>query len=137
MEYRYCMIFDLINRTFIRQAQILTYTSSPMWSMLNDNWFDKQNFYKTIENFDIHFFTSSSTTIASNFMPWNLRTYKKTLTSAGVFKCALIVKNKHCQRRNGPEGWVHLAKVTSWCHITSSNTNIDHISSSEFWLSIN
>ena len=21
---------------------------------------------------------------------------------------------KHCQRHNGPEGWVHLAKVTSW-----------------------
>ena len=30
---------------------------------------------------------------------------------------------KHCQRHNGPEGWVHLAKVTSWGHITCSNTN--------------
>ena len=30
---------------------------------------------------------------------------------------------KHCQRHNGPEDWVHLTKVTSWGHITSSNTN--------------
>ena len=44
---------------------------------------------------------------------------------------------KHCQRHNGPEGWVHLAKVTSCSHITSSNTNLDHISSSESRLSIN
>ena len=32
-----------------------------------------------------------------------------------------IVKDKHCQRHNGPEGWVHLTKVTYWGHITSSN----------------
>ena len=30
---------------------------------------------------------------------------------------------KHCQRHNGPEGWVYFAKVSSWGHITSSNTN--------------
>ena len=42
-------------------------------------------------------------------------------------------KYKHCQRHNGPEGWVHLAKVTSWGHIT----NLDHILSSESRLSIN
>ena len=35
---------------------------------------------------------------------------------------------KHCQRHNGPEGWVHLTKVTPWGHITSSNTNLDQIS---------
>ena len=29
---------------------------------------------------------------------------------------------KHCQRHNGPEGWIH---------ITTSNTNLDQISSSE------
>ena len=34
---------------------------------------------------------------------------------------------KHCQRHNGPEGWVHLIKVTTWGHITSSNTNLDRI----------
>ena len=34
---------------------------------------------------------------------------------------------KHCQRHNGPEGWVHLIKVTTWGHITSSNTNLDQI----------
>ena len=44
---------------------------------------------------------------------------------------------KHCQRHNGPEGWVHHAKVTSWSHITILNTNLDHISSSESRLSIN
>ena len=31
-------------------------------------------------------------------------------------------RTKHCQRHNGPEGWVH---------ITSSYTNLDHNSSSE------
>ena len=44
---------------------------------------------------------------------------------------------KHCQRHNGPEGWVHLAKITSWGLITSSNTNLDQISSSESRSSIN
>ena len=44
---------------------------------------------------------------------------------------------KHCQRHNRPEGWVHLAKVTSWSHITSSNINLDQISSSESRPSIN
>ena len=39
---------------------------------------------------------------------------------------------KHCKRRNGPEGWVQLAKVTCLGHITSSSTNLDQISSSEF-----
>ena len=34
---------------------------------------------------------------------------------------------KHCQRHNGPEGWVHLIEVTSWSHITSSNTNLNQI----------
>ena len=38
---------------------------------------------------------------------------------------------KHCQRHNGSEGWVHLIKVTSWGHITISDTNLDQISSSE------
>ena len=38
---------------------------------------------------------------------------------------------KHCQRHNGPEVWIHLAKVTSCGHITSSNTNLDHMPSSE------
>ena len=36
---------------------------------------------------------------------------------------------KHCQRHNGPEGWVLLTKVTSLGHITSSNTNLDQTSS--------
>ena len=36
---------------------------------------------------------------------------------------------KHCQRHNGPEGWVLLTKLTSLGHITSSNTNLDQTSS--------
>ena len=36
-------------------------------------------------------------------------------------KCSWGSKIKHCQRHNGPEGWVHLTKVTSWGHITSSS----------------
>ena len=52
---------------------------------------------------------------------------------AGSLKGMNKVVKKHCQRHNGPEGWVHLAKVTSWCHIT----NLDHILSSESRLSIN
>ena len=47
---------------------------------------------------------------------------------------------KHCQRHNGPEDWVFQLSCQSkksWGHITSSNTNLEHISSSESWLSIN
>ena len=40
-----------------------------------------------------------------------------------------MYKTKHCQRHNGPEGWVLLTKVTSLGHITSSNTNLDQTSS--------
>ena len=32
---------------------------------------------------------------------------------------------KHCQRHNGPEGWVLLTKLTAFGHITSSYTNLD------------
>ena len=39
--------------------------------------------------------------------------------------------NKHCQRHNGPEGWVHLTKVTCWGHIMSSYIEFAQISSSE------
>ena len=34
-------------------------------------------------------------------------------------------QNKHCQRHNGPKGWVLLTKVTSLGHITISYTNLD------------
>ena len=36
---------------------------------------------------------------------------------------------KHCQRHNGPKGWVLLTKVSSLGHITSSYTNLDQTSS--------
>ena len=58
---------------------------------------------------------------------------KKTRPSTTI----LVIIFKHCQRHNGPEDWVHLAKVASWSHIRSSNINLDHISSSESRLSIN
>ena len=34
-------------------------------------------------------------------------------------------KSEHCQRHNGPEGWVLVTKVTSLGHITSSQTNLN------------
>ena len=43
---------------------------------------------------------------------------------------ALILKEKHCQRHSRPEGWVLVTKVKSLGHITSSQTNLDQISSS-------
>ena len=43
---------------------------------------------------------------------------------------------KHCQRHNGPKGWVLLTKLTSFGHITSSYTNLDQ-TSSESWPSTN
>ena len=43
---------------------------------------------------------------------------------------------KHCQRHNGPEGWVLITKVSYLGHITSSQTNLDQISSSKSWLNI-
>ena len=46
----------------------------------------------------------------------------------GTKRVLMSLVRKHCQRHNGPEGWVH---------ITSSNTNLDQISSSESPQSIN
>ena len=56
---------------------------------------------------------------------------EKTTTASILF---WLQNEKHCQRHNGPEGWVHITKVTSWVNITISNTNLDQISSSESWL---
>ena len=38
------------------------------------------------------------------------------------------VLTKHCQRHNGPEGCVLVAKVTSLGHITSFQIDLDQIS---------
>ena len=43
---------------------------------------------------------------------------------------------KHCQRHNGPKGWVPFTKVTLLGHITSSYTNLDQ-TSSKSWPSTN
>ena len=47
---------------------------------------------------------------------------------ASKFSIAFIWAQKHCQRHNGPEGWVH---------ITNSDKNIDQISISETKLNLN
>ena len=70
--------------------------------------------------------------------------YKSYLLMKNYLYCPLwtdvhlagLLKNR-CQMHNGPEGWVHLAKVTSWSHNRSSSINLDHISFSESRLSIN
>ena len=48
-----------------------------------------------------------------------------------------LERKKHCQRHNGPEGWVHLTKATPLYYISSSKTNLGQISSSESRPSIN
>ena len=40
---------------------------------------------------------------------------------------------EHCQRHNGPEGWVLFTKVSYFSRITRWNTKFDQISSSEYW----
>ena len=58
------------------------------------------------------------------------REYKDTITDTkGSQRGSLCTlyhqptkKRKHCQRHNGPEGWVLLTKVTYFSHITRSNT---------------
>ena len=43
---------------------------------------------------------------------------------ARCFQLAKAFELKHCQRHNGPEGWVLLTKVTSLGHITNSYANL-------------
>ena len=74
------------------------------------------------------FFTGNTTVCSEGFdlKPGNVpgRGFKygsnQTLEQVSLLK-------KHCQRHNGPGGWVHLIKVTTWGHITSSNINLDQI----------
>ena len=74
-------------------------------------FFHPDLFFSRIHTLNSCFFLQKSTLI-------------KSLWSSLAFRALCI---KHCQRHNGPEGWVH---------ITSSNTNLDQISSSESWPSI-
>ena len=75
--------------------------------------------------------SSISTSISAYFSTFNLNQSlirnPLLFISTGTSYCKML-QSKHCQRHNGPEGWVH---------ITSSNTNPGHISSSESWPSIN
>ena len=43
----------------------------------------------------------------------NLLKWRGSKLSAWQFWTEIEFKSKHCQRHNGPEGWVHLAKVIS------------------------
>ena len=57
-------------------------------------------------------------------------------SSSSLIPPLLFSFKKHCQRHNGPGGWVVLTKVTSLGHITSSYPNLDQ-TSLESWLSTN
>ena len=102
---------------------------------------------KTLSNnFVIVIYTIYSCSLKTGFVSVALE-WKASFICASIFRrlswSDLIgwvkwpLSIKHCQRHNGPEDWVHLTKVTSWGHITNSNTNLDQISSSESRLSIN
>ena len=101
------------------------------------------NFKWLLENnllFNSSWQTTPNTTYLSYLYPthpWSFRVNFHSGHSRLSEIRIMQVCKKHCQRHNGPEGWVHLAKVTSEGHITSSNTNLDHISSSESPLSVN
>ena len=63
-----------------------------------------------------------------NFVEQTLPGRNGTLFTTRCYVENIICQFKHCQRHNGPEGWVH---------ILSSYTNLDQISSSESRPSIN
>ena len=54
-----------------------------------------------------------------------------------IFVFWIGTMTKHCQRHDGPKGWVQLTKVTCLGQITSSSTNLNQLSSSESRPSIN
>ena len=68
---------------------------------------------------------------------WITSQYYEAHLKAKCEKYQKMTVSKHCQRRNGPEGWVLLTEVTSLGHITISYTNLDQILSSESRPSIN
>ena len=80
---------------------------------------------------EIHFWIPANP-IISSFASWCPKIPKYHEISTNVWNIARGTTDP-----TRAEGWVHLAKVTSWGHNTSSNTNLDHISSSESWISIN
>ena len=86
----------------------------------------------------IYCFCISLTQFATNIIkfPFEVASVLNEQTLEENFKIVPIIiklsKLKHFQRHNGPEGWVLLTKAQ-----TSSNTNLDQISSSEFQPSTN
>ena len=60
---------------------------------------------------------------------FRLKTLKLSIFRHLKRYCRTLKISKHCQRHNGPEGWVLLTKVNSFGHITSSYTNLDQTSS--------
>ena len=61
----------------------------------------------------------------------NKREFYRKLKTLRYFSIWQIIILQHCQRHNGPEGWVLLTKLTSLGHVTSSNTNLDQTSESQ------
>ena len=68
----------------------------------------------------------------------NIVNYDLLQTIASVAMVTCVQKEslshrllKHCQRHNGPEGWVQPTKETCLGHITSSDTNLDQASTTK------
>ena len=53
-----------------------------------------------------------------------INTINKDTAAPSNLLLLIDTERKHCQRHNGPEGWVHLTKVTSLGHITSSGPGV-------------
>ena len=93
-------------------------------------WIIPSEFHSVL--FDIYKLTFSKVTILQHCcqVGWQLWGISFFLVSFFLHIFATpILYTKHCQRNNGPEGWVLLTKVTSLGHITSSYTNLDQTSS--------
>ena len=56
----------------------------------------------------------------------------KRIQQQHLLKWANGLLSKTLQKHNGLEGWVQLTKITCLGHITSSSTNLDQISPSEY-----
>ena len=71
----------------------------------------------------------SGTLAFSTFVGWETFTYYQWQVFGYLWFSytktqAPMHKYKHCQRHNGPQGWVLVTKVTSLGHIKSSQTNL-------------
>ena len=84
----------------------------------------------------IRYTAGCSTFFLWTFKRLNLQGVPISVVGTAQVRLDVEIMNKHCQRHNGPEGWVLLTKVTSLGRITNSYTNLDQ-TSSEFRRSTN